>query len=249
MTEQDILSPFPLGIAYIVRDIHFVFFFLGLLFVVCVIHRRNFLTLIRGDRSIRWWRFWQGFGLWFVLLGSINFLTYFLDPGSFEIHFHPISWLIFIIPVFFIVVVQTGVEELFCRGYLLQGLALLVTNKTFLVLITGIIFALPHLLYPEMLKYPVFFSLTYLPSGWFLGLLAVRDNGLELALGQHAANNFIIVALFNTKDSAFVTPAIFLSDSSNPPIGLIIEWIGFAIFYYILLGRKKKKIDRISSEN
>ena len=232
---QEIINQLPRGIAYFLQNIPFIFFFLSLLFVVCIIHRRHFFTLIRSDRSIRWWRFWQGFGLWFVLLSGVNFIAYFLNPRNFEIHFDPISWLIFAISAFFIVILQSGVEELFFRGYLLQGLGLLVRNKTILAILTGIIFAIPHFLNPEMLRHPVLLSLTYLSLGCFLGLLVVRDNGLELALGKHAANNFVIVSLFNTKDSALVSPAIFLSDSSNPLVGLIVYWVAFAIFYYLLL--------------
>ncbi|MEM9541456.1 MAG: CPBP family glutamic-type intramembrane protease [Cyanobacteria bacterium P01_E01_bin.42] len=238
---QGIVERIPAAIAYFLANIPSLFFFLSLLFVVCVIHRRHFLTLIRGDRSSRWQRFWQGFGLWFVLLSGINFIAYFLDPGSFEINLNPITWCLFVIPAFFVVLLQSGTEELFFRGYLLQGLGLLIQNKTILAVLTGIIFAIPHFLNPEMLRNPLILSLTYLSLGFFLGLLVVKDNGLELALGQHAANNFVIVTLFNTKDSVLVSPAIFLSDSSHPGTGLIVYWVEFAIFYYLLLGRKQKQ--------
>lgn len=246
---QEIINQIPPAIAYFLQNIPFLFFFLSLLFVVCVIHKRHFLTLIRGDRSIRLRRFWQGFGLWFVLLSSINFIAYFLNPGSFEINFNPISWCLFAIPAFFVVILQSGTEELFFRGYILQGLGLSIANKTVLATLTGIIFAIPHFFNPEMLRDPLILSLTYLSLGCFLGLLAVKDNGLELALGQHAANNFVIVTLFNTKDSVLVSPAIFLSDSSNPAVGLIVYWLEFAIFYYLLLGRKQKNIEPEFPEN
>ena len=50
---------------------------------------------------------------------------------------------------------QAGFEEVFFRGYLMQGFALLTRNKVTLALATAIVFALPHLPNPEPWEYGV----------------------------------------------------------------------------------------------
>ena len=75
--------------------------------------------------------------------------------------------------------IQTSAEELFFRGYVLQGIGLHWKNIWVLSTISGLLFGLPHLLNPEAsVNYPLLgfyyfafgFSLAYHhPAGWKIG--------------------------------------------------------------------------------
>ena len=58
----------------------------------------------------------------------------------------------------------------------------------------------------------------YVGTGLFLGILTLMDEGIELALGFHAANN-LITALFVTSSwTVFQTESILI-DISEPTLG------------------------------
>ena len=57
----------------------------------------------------------------------------------------------------------------------------------------------------------------YISSGLFLGIITLMDNGLELALGFHIANNFFISILTTSSWSVFQTPSL-LKEVSTPEV-------------------------------
>lgn len=73
----------------------------------------------------------------------------------------------------------------------------------------------------------------YIGTGLFLGILTLMDEGLELALGFHAANNLVGALLITSDWSAFQTNSI-LKDVSEPNASLQI-FIPILIIFPILL--------------
>jgi hypothetical protein len=73
-----------------------------------------------------------------------------------------------------------------------------------------------HIMNPEVEAFGLELSMTYyIGVGLFLGILTLMDDGLELALGVHAATN-IYSALFVTfDDSAVQTSALFHTSEVN----------------------------------
>src|SRR5690554_7784922 len=72
----------------------------------------------------------------------------------------------------------------------------------------------------------------YIGCGFLLGIMTLMDDGLELALGFHAANN-LIGALIVTSDAAvFQTDAIFLYTGKSTIWELLIQV--FVIFPILL---------------
>ena len=68
--------------------------------------------------------------------------------------------------------IQSGFEEAFFRGYILQAPILLGKNKVVLAVASGTIFALPHLVNPEAAEYGLVpFLTTLVSSGIFFGVL------------------------------------------------------------------------------
>ena len=93
----------------------------------------------------------------------------------------------------------------------------------------------------------------YVGTGLFLGILTLMDEGIELALGFHAANN-IMTALFVTSSwTVFQTESILI-DISEPTLGgetffsLFILYPGFIFLMskkFDWSGWKSKLISKI----
>ena len=59
-------------------------------------------------------------------------------------------WLPFVLAALLLTPLQCAAEELVFRGYVLQGLGRLLRNPLVLVVLSGLLFAIPHLLNPEV---------------------------------------------------------------------------------------------------
>ena len=58
----------------------------------------------------------------------------------------------------------------------------------------------------------------YIGTGLFLGIITLMDDGIELALGFHAANNLVTAILVTASWTAFQTESILI-DNSEPSLG------------------------------
>ena len=81
----------------------------------------------------------------------------------------------------------------------------------------------------------------YIGTGFFLGILTLMDEGMELALGFHAANNLFTALLVTADWTAFQTYSIYTSiaDPSSMGVSEIIVPV-FVIFPILLLIFSKK---------
>jgi len=82
------------------------------------------------------------------------------------------------------IVISATAEEMLFRGYLLQGLGLLTRNRVVLALIAGLIFMGAHMADPAIASLFLVFEV-----GFFLAIITLKSNGLELAIGMHIAHN------------------------------------------------------------
>lgn len=114
-------------------------------------------------------------------------------------------------------------------------------SKTRLVplVITSVIFGTMHIFNPEVEKMGYIILVYYIGTGFFLGIITLMDDGMELALGFHAANNLIGALLITSDWSAFQTHSI-LKDMSTPSVGLEIL-VPIIIIFPILLFTFSKK--------
>jgi uncharacterized protein len=218
--------------AYVVVNLQFIFLIAATFMVVKWLHQRPIGTLISGRRSPNWSRIWSGFWVWGLLLALFQVPLYFLNPQSFQWTFEPQYWVILVAIALILTPIQTSAEEFFFRGYLLQGKGLLLRNRLALCLISGIIFALPHFLNPEMARDPVLMGLNYLGMGIFFAYITLRDQSLDLALGVHAANNLYSALLVNTQDSTLPTKALLTVSQPEPPaVSLLVLTLMVILFY------------------
>ncbi len=236
-------SQSPSLLSFVATNLGFGLTLLALWLAVTRIHQRPFRSLIRARPPLRWRRVALGGGLWVLLLSGLNLGSLLLHPGSYQFQFHPGQWLPFVLVALILTPIQTSAEELFIRGYLLQGFSLCTRQRWLLILASSLVFLVPHLGNPEMGRSGVLMALSYFSLGVFLSLITLRDHGLELALGVHAGNNLAIVALFNTRDSALPSPALVLSDSADPLWGLVALLVLTVLFYGIVFIRPHRSLD------
>jgi membrane protease YdiL (CAAX protease family) len=122
----------------------------------------------------------------------------------------------------------------------MQGFSQWFKNGIVPLIITSILFGLMHAANPEtkahglliMMPYYIFF-------GAFLGVLTLIDEGTELAMGIHCANNLVSALLVTSKNSVLQTDAIFYTNQENPG-GEFIIWIVMASICFLILWKKYK---------
>ncbi|WP_300568000.1 type II CAAX endopeptidase family protein [Flavobacterium sp.] len=208
---------------------------LGLLFWVKFVHGQSITSLTTGRSKIDWSRVFFSFGLWSVITIILTAMAYFMEPESFVVNFNPRPFFIFLALAVILVPLQTSFEEYFFRGYLMQGLGVVTNSRLIPFLTTSILFGLMHITNPEVEKLGYISMVYYIGTGLFLGILTLMDDGLELSLGFHAANNLIGALLVTSDWSVFQTHSI-LKDISEPAAGFDIfapVLIIFPILLYI----------------
>ena len=209
----------------------FALVFGAILLITKLLHKLKLRELITSRSKVDWKRVRFGFGT--VTLSFIAMLVvgYFIDPESVQWNFKPNSFALLVLISVIMVPLQTSAEELFFRGYLMQGLGRIFPMRLLPFVITSTLFGLLHFTNPEVDKLGDIILITYLSTGFFLGAITLIDEGLELALGFHAGNN-LFLSLFLTSDwTVFQTDSLFIN-MSEPNVAAYI--IGPLIMYSVL---------------
>ncbi|MEI2582602.1 CPBP family intramembrane glutamic endopeptidase [Scytonema sp. PRP1] len=184
----------------------------GTLLTVSFIHGRHPLTLVTARKKISWRRVAQGFVSWSVPLCLIGVLgQYLFYPDSFSFNFDLTTFALFVPMALVFTAIQTTTEELFFRGYIVQGASMISTNRVFLALVAAVVFTVPHLFNPEASAggWLTVFSNYFLVPGLLWTVVSLIDGTTELAIGVHFANNIIGFLTFDGAGSALTTPALF----------------------------------------
>jgi membrane protease YdiL (CAAX protease family) len=214
---------------------------IGLIFTAKLLHKQTLVSLTTSRKKMDWKRFWFIFFLWGIVSSSFVLLDYYLSPEDFELNFQLQPFLILCTIAILLVPLQTSFEEYLFRGYLMQGFGVILKNKWLPLVITSVSFGLMHLANPEVEKLGYVIMVYYIGTGFFLGILTLMDEGLELSLGFHAANNLFTALLVTADWTAFQTHSI-LKDLSEPSeMGLTEIFVPvFVVFPILLLILSKK---------
>ena len=261
-------------------------------FVFGPFHRREFKTLSTSATRIRYSRVFFAFCTWLSLALIVEAVGYFLNPGQYTWNFNSATFIPLILICIFVLPLQTSFEELFFRGYLMQGIGtarwrnVIVVFFSFLLtfglasltsdwraniintqanetygsimstisnlvilliflglckvgvdyvrknelhsfgirnykliplLVTSILFGLVHGTNPEVQSFGTGIMMTYyISAGLMLGIMTIMDDGLELALGTHAATNFTAAVFVGYEGSVIKTDSLFVAQDLNP---------------------------------
>lgn len=217
----------------------FAFALAGVYFVVKYIHHQTMLSVTTSRKKVDWSRVLFSFALWSVFsIASFSFL-YFQAPEKFVWNFKLIPFLILVVIAVILIPIQTSTEEYVFRGYLMQGFANLAQNKWFPLMMTSLIFGFMHILNPEVTKMGYIIMVYYIGTGLLLGIITLMDEGMELALGFHAANNLVGALLVTSDWTVFQTHSVFI-DLSEPSAGFDVIF-PVVVVYPILLFIYSKK--------
>lgn len=236
---HDLINQIGVNLAFVLLVGPLSFACLFLLFWVKIVHQQSIRSLTTSRQKVDWGRIFFSFSLWAILTIAMVSLAYFSNPENFHINFQPVPFFTFLILAIILIPLQTSFEEYFFRGYLMQGIGVATKSRLWPFLITSITFGVMHIANPEVGKMGYIIMVYYIGTGFFLGILTLMDEGLELALGFHAANNLIGALLITSDWSAFQTHSI-LKDHSEPSAGFDVILPVVIIFPILLFIFSKK---------
>jgi len=237
--NMEILNLLDSNLSLFLMLISFVFAFAGIVLVVKYFHKQTLLEVTTSRKKVDWKRVFFSFGLWAIFTILTTMITYYNSPGELVWNFKPVPFFILFVIATLLIPIQTSTEEYIFRGYLMQGFANLAKNKWFPLVMTSVIFGSMHILNPEVDKMGYSILIYYIGTGLFLGIITLMDEGMELALGFHAANNLIGALLVTSDWTAFQTNSVF-RDVSSPSAGFQIFIPVFVIFPVLIIIFSKK---------
>ena len=211
---------------------------LALLLVVKYLHKQSITHLTTARPKIDWKRFWFMFVLWGIISSSLVLISYALSPEDYVLNFKLIPFIILCVIAIILLPLQTSFEEYLFRGYLMQGIGVIAKNKWVPLIVTSLIFGSLHIANPEVSKLGYNILIVYIGIGLFLGIITLMDDGMELALGFHAANNLFAALLVTADWTALQTHSI-LKDMSDPTSAGFVDifmpvFVVFPIVIFIL---------------
>lgn len=237
--NADLYSLFDSNVFLFFALLTFVFAFIGLYLVVEKLHLQKFISIITSRERLDWSRIIVSFGLWLIISVILFFASYFYDSSEIVLQFNLIPFAILCVITLILMPIQTTAEELLFRGYLMQGFYNLSLNRWFPLLMTSLIFGTMHIMNPEVEKIGYLILVYYIGTGLFLGIITLMDEGTELAIGFHAANNIIASLLITTDYTVFQTHSIF-KDISEPSINFEVFFPVLVLFPILLFYFSKK---------
>ncbi len=231
--QEVIFSLFEPNAMLFLMLIPFALGFLALMLWVRGVHQQPFRSLHSATQKLNWKKIRFSFGLWAFITVAFLFIDYSLSPEDYVWNFNLIPFIIMVIIAIVLIPIQTSFEEYLFRGYLMQGIGVAARNRWVPLFTTSLIFGLMHIFNPEISKIGYIALVSYIGSGFFLGIITLMDEGLELALGFHAANNLIAVLLVTTDWTVFRTHSL-LKDVSEPAVGMEI-FVPVLLIYPLLI--------------
>lgn len=237
--EKQLMNLLDKNLSLFLILISFAFALFAIYLVAKYLHKQRFLTLTTARTKVDWKRIVFSFSLWGIFTISSTLLMFYTSPDNFVINFKWHSFIILFFISIILIPIQTSTEEYVFRGYLMQGFASLARNKWFPLIMTSIIFGGMHVMNPEVRELGYIVMFYYVGTGLFLGIITLMDDGMELALGFHAANNLFSALLVTSEWSALQTDAIF-KDISKPSAGIEVLVPLVVVFPLLLFIFSKK---------
>jgi len=210
---------------------------LGLLFLlVRVLHKRSVLSLTTSRNEVDYKKILFSFGLIVLMTITAFAISYSMDNSAILWNFNPMKFAVLFLISLLLFPFQIGFEEYLFRGYLMQQIGIIAKNRWFPLLVTSVMFGVFHSANPEVAKMGYGVMVFYIGTGFFLGIMTLMDESLELALGFHLGNNLMAALLITSDFSAIHTDAVFKYSGVEKPVDMLNEMIvSIAIVYPIIL--------------
>lgn len=213
ISQEDLMKMLsPTGIKNVDLVINLIPFgiLLGLLFVLFYfLHQRSIVTLTTARPKVDFKRIFFCFFFVIAIQVLLFVVSYKIDSSNIEWNLDLSKFIPLVIISLLLLPIQIGLEEYLFRGYLMQQIGVATKSIWIPLIITSVLFGLLHGANPEVSEIGFKMMIFYIGTGLFMGIMTVLDDGLELALGFHFANNFIAATLITSDFSALQTDAIF----------------------------------------
>lgn len=248
-----LLKTLPAEQTFIVINVSFIPFLLAILLVVWLAHGRSPKRLITPFARLDWRRMGLAFILWIILIAAGSLVEFLLWPETFRFSFEPSRYLAFLVLPLIFTPIQIAAEELFFRGYVLQGMGLLTRNRLVLIGLSSILFLVPHFANPEFylgenaLANFILTSLGLLVFAVSMAWATLKDQTLEVALSVHAANNLYVATLVNFEGSALPTPALVMTTHYDALFNLAALLVAVMIFAALMFGVFKQRLPEVAA--
>ena len=239
-TNDELIKYLEPNLSLFLTLLIFVFALLSLFIIIKKFHNQTILSVTTSRKKVDWSRILFSFGLWAFVTIAITLYSYYYGNGELKLDFNPTKFAILAVIAITLLPIQTSTEEYIFRGYLMQGFGNLKRNKWFPLVMTSMIFGTMHILNPEVSKLGYTILIYYVGTGFFLGIITLMDEGMELALGFHAANNLIGALLVSTDWTVLKTYAIF-KDTAEPTAGFETIFLPVFVLFPIILFIFSKK--------
>ena len=184
-------------------------------------------NLFAARVPFRMWRVGWGAVAWIGTMAAPAIVAVALAPADFQGGFDWTAFLPYAVVAVLLLPMQTTAEEVFFRGWIIQGLSQRWSNIWLLSAISGLLFGLPHLANPEAIGATLPALISYSMVGFALAWVTVRDRSLEIAIGAHAANNLFAAIVVGYEGGALPAEAPFVSQGGP-------EW-GFESLFTLVL--------------
>jgi membrane protease YdiL (CAAX protease family) len=202
------------------------------------LHKRSYKEVINGTSTIRWNRFLFAAFVWVMIMAVYFLISYQTSPKNFQFSLNISTFIILVILSLTLIPFQTAFEEILFRGYLSQGIAAWTRNRLLVLIIPSFVFGLMHAFNPEVSEYGFW---AIMPQYWLFGLLfgltTLLDDGIEVAMGAHAANNIFSSIVVTTKSSVLQTSALFIQNDVNV-LKETLAFIAAGVLFLLILGKK-----------
>jgi len=183
----------------------------GLYLWITKIHKLPFLKVLTSRQRFDIKRVMYAFLILFITIIAFLIIDLVFNSSNYILNFKPLPFFFLLFISFILLPLQTSSEEVLFRGYLMQGFGVLTRSRLLALIFTSTIFGLLHFANPEVDKLGYILLLSYIGTGFFFGIVALMDEGIELTIGLHAANNIAVALFVTTNWSAFQTDALFVN--------------------------------------
>ncbi len=229
----------------LVALITFALAFLILYLCLKFIHQKKFISIINIKSKLRWKRIGIGALAWLGIILFFDVIFFLIDPDSFQISFDPQLFWIFALLSLITFPIQATFEEVFFRGYLIQGLALKIKKPLNILLLSSFIFAFLHWWNVDPLALSISITVSAFIIGLMLGIITLADDGIELAIGMHVINNLYVTIFHSSPQTGLGELPSLITSPLDPYRSPLIILLASIAFIFILFRNRKEKIRQL----
>jgi membrane protease YdiL (CAAX protease family) len=217
-------------------NLQFILALVALVLFTYLLHRRPPLSLFTGAGKFRFNRLGWGMLSAFLVISLSDLINYSLHPEEYVWQFDANRFFPFLLVALLIFPLQIGFEEVFFRGYVLQGVSIGTRSIIAGWIISSVLFGLAHSFNLEVSEFGMLKMLAvYISLGLGLGFVTLYTQGLEVAMGFHLINNLYVALIKTFPGSSLNTPALFITPAPDTDYMVAESIIGMLIFILLAI--------------